>query len=256
MTSPKDLLSPEPDGTHLKNGFSLGTEHDLPSVHASFLVVYHPRKLSSVINASIDFGDVHLDGGTIVPMDMTRLRQLYLSQLLSQDPLHCSLVAFQHPRLYNNRNVSRIGTLFANVSAAVTGDKNFDNFTIQMDTKSHPFAYSFITTFAAWVVNSMESGINSAAHATFSQAESYCTGGQTFGYDDSPPILNDGYRTEFLYPIIGIVAAIFVVLQSAVVFIRRSSNNPEVNIDVSRYEPPPCLPPSISMRLICMVRSH
>jgi hypothetical protein len=230
LSDAADLLSPELDGMHLRNGFSMGVSNDknnsspnTPRIHASAEIVYHPRNLTGIINATAILGDIHLDGGSILHFDMTRLRQLTLSQLLMHG--HCIAAPFKQHHIYNNINISRIGSILGKASASVTGSTGFENFTVYMDTEEHPSVASFVNDFVAWTMNTLRNSLNSATDSSFAQAEGYCTGGQKFGFDDDPPVLNDGFKDERLLTIAGIFSALFVVAQSAIFYIRCPSNN-------------------------------
>ena len=229
-------MSPELDGMHLKNGFSYGVDasQNLPKIHASVGVIYHPRNLSGVLNATIALKDVHLDGGSILHLDMTRLRQLTLSRLFSHG--HCFIAPFQQHKIYNNHNVSRIGKFLGNASVTVTGDPGFKNFTAYTDTEKHSSVAAFIISLGGWMLDTLQESTNSAAHSSFEQAEGYCTGGQKFGYDDDPPILNDEYKDEWLLPIVGIFAGILVVAQTALFFaLRSSASNRRSSVDAGSF---------------------
>jgi hypothetical protein len=214
-----DLLLPQLDGLHLKNGFSFGLNHGSPQLHVSLELDYPPRNLTGILNGTVVLGDILLDGGSLLHFDMTRLRHLSLSQLLSN--VHCVIAPFQLHQIYNNKNVSRIGTLLANVSAEVTGGGCFDNFTVSTDTIAHPSAVSLVTSVVAWELHTLQRALNSAAHSSFQQAEGYCTGGQKFGFDDYPPILNDGFRDESFLPVFAIFVVLLLVAQAAFFGCRR-----------------------------------
>jgi hypothetical protein len=191
----------------------------MPRVHASIDVVYRPRNLRGRLNITLSIGDLHLDGGSLLRFDMARLRRLSLLEILSER--HCLMVPFQEHRIYNNHNVSRIGFLLANVSVGVVGDYNFQNFTTFMDTTSYPAAASLITDLVGWTMNTLQRSLNSLARSSFEQAEGYCTGGHKFGFDDYPPILNDGYTDELLPPVLYVFASIFVTVQIVFICFRR-----------------------------------
>ena len=204
------------DGLHLKNGFSLGENKSMteaPRVHASLGVGYRPRNLSAIVNATVTLADLCLDGGSQLHFDITRLRQITLSRMLSRG--HCGLVPFQH-RIYNSPNGSRIGTFVANASASVTGDPSFDNFTVFLDTVEYPSAASLVTSILGWSMNTLKDSLNSAVRSSTDQADDYCTTGHKFGFDDDPPVLHDGFEDEWLFPILSIL--FFIVVAAQVVF--------------------------------------
>ena len=229
-----DLLSPEMDGMHLRNGFSVGITNSLkkseirkPRIHASIEMLYHPRNISATINATAAVGDIFLDGGSILHLDVTRLRQLTLTQLFSQG--HCVIVPFQKHEIYNNQNVSRIGAFLGNTSVSVTGASSFENFTVFTDTIENPDIASLITDVIAWTLNTLRSSLNSATRSSLDQAEGYCTGGQIFGYDDDPPVLNDGFKDEWLLPVVGIFLGSFLLFNTIfLIFVRCSSRDSAV----------------------------
>lgn len=236
-----DVLSPELDGLHLKNGFNMAvTKHETathgggssPRVHVSIDVLYRPRNLSGTLNATISLGDIYLDGGSILRFDMARLRRLSLVELFSEG--HCVIAPFQEHRIYNNHNVSRLGSLVANASVRVLGDSNFQNFTTFMDTTMYPVAASLITALVGWTMNTLQATLNSAATSSFGQAEGYCTGSQKFGFDDDPPILSDDFTDELLFPVLCVFGAVFVTAQAIFLFGRRHWGLPREN-DTFRY---------------------
>ncbi|CAB9516048.1 Paraquat-inducible protein A [Seminavis robusta] len=207
-----DLLSPLSDGLHLKNGVSYAMDHGMPRLHLSLDVDYCPRNINGILNLTAKLEDVYLDAGSILHFDMTRLRQLTLSHLFSNG--HCAFTPFRKHEFYNKNNSnSRIGNLLANVSAEVTGGSKFQNFTVATDTIAYPSAEKLVASIVAWVLYTLKDILNSAASSSFQQAESYCTGGQVFGYDKDPPILNDGFHDELLLPVVGIFVGLFAIAQ-------------------------------------------
>ena len=183
---------------------------EAPTVHASFEVGFRPRNISATINASVSLADLFVDGDSLLQFDITKLRKLSLSHMMSRG--HCGLVPFQH-RFLNSRNESSIGNLFGIVSASVEGDANFENFTFSADTTEYPMAASLVASLLEWVRGTLIDSLNSATRSSTEQADSYCTAGHKFGFDDDPPILSDVFADQWLFPIMSIIFAVVMAAQ-------------------------------------------
>lgn len=221
-----DLLSPEKDGMHLKHGFTFGMNKSMAesaTIHASVGVEYHPRRLSGVVNVTVNLADLCLDGGSFLLIDITKLRQLTLSHMLSQG--RCGLVPLQH-KIYNTHNGSRIGSFLANASVSVTGDPSFQNFTTTLDTVEYPSAAALITSILGWAVSTLKDSVNSAVRSSTDQADDYCSAGHTFGFEDDPPILKDGFHDKWLLPILGIFFCIVVGASLIFYYIQNRPSSP------------------------------
>lgn len=184
---------------------------EAPTFHASFEVGFRPRNISAIINATVSLADLCVAGDSLLQFDVTQLRKLTLSHIMSRG--HCGLVPFQH-RFVNSHNESRIGKLFATVSASVAGDANFENFTFSADTTEYPLAASLVASILEWVRGTLIDSLNSATRSSTEQADSYCTAGHKFGFDDDPPVLSDDeFADQWLFPIMSLIFAVVMAAQ-------------------------------------------
>jgi len=220
-----NLLSPVPNQDYLRSAISIGTnksQAETPSAHVSLQVGFRPRNLSAMVNVTVSLADLSLDGQSHLQFDITRLRQLLLSNVLSCG--HCGLVPIHH-QLRSNSNGSVIGFLLANASATVNGNASFQNFTVIMDTGEYPSVASLMKSTLDWMANTLKESLNSAVDSSTSQADQYCTAGQKFGYDDDPPVLNDGFVDEWMFPTLSVLFFVIVSAQAIFYFVQERNGD-------------------------------
>ena len=219
------FASPVIDGFHLRNAFVWNASRqspleDMPTVFFLWKVNYLPLNITAMVNATMLMNDVQWGVDTIIHLDRKKFLQMTLVELFSY--CQCFLAPINSTDFEILGQDRHLHYLQLIVNTTIMMHSTNETLDIFIDTNEFSEAQTYISSIFEWSVDMMRDSLHAVLRSLLVNSDKMCHSEKSSTNDQGTT-----YEAYNMKPMFLILLAVFMLLQPAVLLMKRSSESVE-----------------------------